>query len=87
MAIRQVDDYSLRAIANSIRRKLSTTEEFTLEKMPEKIDGIADYPQADEFTFGKVNDTPVEREPEYIVDSEELNELGAIAQKIAGKKF
>lgn len=37
MVIRQVDDYNLRAIANSIRRKLSTTEEFTLEKMPEKV--------------------------------------------------
>lgn len=86
MAIRQIDDYSIKAIASSIRRKLNTTEEFAIDKMPEKIDGIADYPQADEFTFGKVNDTPVEREPEYIIDSEDLNELGAIAQKIAGKK-
>lgn len=86
MAIRQVDDYSLRAIANSIRRKLSTTEEFTLEKMPEKIDGIADYPRADDSTFGKVDDAPVERAPIYIIDSEDLNELGALAQKMAGKK-
>lgn len=86
MAIRQVDDYNLRAIANSIRRKLSTTEEFTLEKMPEKIDGIADYPRADDSTFGKVDDAPVERAPIYIIDSEDLNELGALAQKMAGKK-
>ena len=86
MAIRQIDDYSIKAIANSIRRKLSTTEEFTLERMPEKIDGIADYPRADDSTFGKIDDVPVEREPVYIVDSEDLNELGAIAQKMAGKK-
>lgn len=86
MAIRQIDDYSIKAIANSIRRKLSTTEEFTLEKMPEKIDGIADYPRADDSTFGKIDDVPVEREPVYIVDSEDLNELGALAQKMAGKK-
>lgn len=37
------------------------------------------------ITFGYTNGIPVDREPTYIVTSEQLNELGKIIQQMSGK--
>lgn len=36
-------------------------------------------------TFGYVDGVPAERETSYVITSEQLNELGAIAQQMSGK--
>lgn len=43
-------------------------------------------PDGTDVTFGYENELPVEREEAYAISSESLNELGAVTQKMAGKK-
>lgn len=76
----------LRAIGEGFRLSRETTKEFTLEEMAvlaaEKAESV---PDGTDVTFGNVEGIPVEREEAYAIASADLNALGAITQKMAGK--
>ena len=82
----------LSAIADAIRYKTGKTDSLTLDQMVEEIEGIetggggGDVPNGSRVTFGYENGAPVEREAMYAIASVDLNELGAVTQKMSGKK-
>jgi len=49
------------------------------------IEPISSSPDGTEVAFGNQNGEPVEREDAYSISSEDLNAIGAITQKMAGK--
>lgn len=82
----------LTAIADAIRYKTGKTDSLTLDQMVEEIEGIetggggGDIPNGSRVTFGYENGAPAEREAMYAIPSADLNELGAVTQKMSGKK-
>ena len=84
----------LSAIADAIRYKTGKTDPLTLDQMVEEIEGIQtggggdgpSVPNGSRVTFGYENGVPVEREVSYAITSVDLNELGAITQRMSGKK-
>ena len=47
---------------------------------------VAPAPDGSEVTFGNVDGTPAPRSEAYTIVSADLNELGAVTQKMAGKR-
>jgi hypothetical protein len=77
------------AIADAIRARTGSTEGLKLPAgFVEAVDGITgeSVPDGSAVTFGYENGEPVEREEQYAIASADLNELGAVAQKMAGKR-
>ena len=84
-----VQDTSLETVADSIRAKAGVSEklEFPLG-WKATVDSIStgSAPDGSAVTFGYENGEPVEREEQYAIASADLNELGAVTQKMAGKR-
>lgn len=75
----------LTGIADAIREKKKTTDLLTPEQMVAEIRGIeSGSPSAAEVTFGYVNNVPVEREINYSITSESLNNIAKRTQEMAG---
>lgn len=76
----------LTAIADGFRISRGTTQKYTLDEMAvlasEKATSV---PDGTNVTFGNVDGIPVKREEAYAIESESLNALGAVTQKMAGK--
>ena len=76
-------------IADAIRAKTGSSEPlgFPSEFAPaiEGIIGIV-IPDGSDIVFGNQNGEPVEREEAYSILSKDLNAIGAIAQKMAGRR-
>ncbi len=84
-----VQDTSLATVADAIRAKagISAKLEFPLgwKAAVENI-SVGSAPDGSAVTFGYENGEPVEREEQYAIASVDLNELGAVTQKMAGKR-
>ena len=84
-----VQKESLETVADSIRAKAGISEklEFPLG-WKATVDNISvgSAPDGSAATFGYENGEPVEREEQYAIASADLNELGAVTQKMAGKR-
>lgn len=82
----------LTAVADAIRYKTGKTDPLTLDQMVTEVEGIetggggSSIPNGSRVTFGYENGIPAEREALYAIQSTDLNELGAITQKMSGKK-
>lgn len=76
-------DAKLTAIADGFRLSRGTTQKYTLDEMAvlasEKATSV---PDGTNVTFGNVDGNPAEREEAYAITSADLNELGAVAQRI-----
>ena len=76
------------SILDATRAKAGHSAPMLSGEVAEKITGIQSgnaVPDGTDVTFGNVDGNPVEREEAYAVKSEDLNELGRIAQDVAGK--
>lgn len=72
-------------IAAAIRAKKGTSETLTPGQMAEAIESIeSGLPSAAETTFGYSNNVPVERESNYSITSESLNNIAKRTQEMAG---
>lgn len=84
-----VQDTSLETVADAIRAKTGGTEKLVFPAgFVEAVENISvgSAPDGSAVTFGYENDAPVEREEQYAIASADLNELGAVTQKMAGKR-
>lgn len=82
-----IKEESLVALADALRERTGNTDGLSF---PNGFIGALDelgsnLPDNEGVTFGNVDDVPVEREESYAISSEDLNALGAITQKMAGK--
>lgn len=84
-----VQDTSLATVADSIRAKAGISEKLVFpDGWKAAVDNISvgSAPDGSAVTFGYENGEPVEREEQYAIASADLNELGAVTQKMAGKR-
>lgn len=84
-----VQDTSLATVADSIRAKAGISEKLEFPNgWKAAVDNISvgSAPDGSAVTFGYENGEPVEREEQYAIASADLNELGAVTQKMAGKR-
>ena len=79
----------LKGFADQARRLGNVTGELTPEQIEDTLSGVTagggGAPDGTDVTFGNVDGVPVEREEAYAILSVNLNELGRIAQAVAGK--
>lgn len=84
-----VQKESLESVADSIRAKAGISEKLVFpDGWKATVDNISEgsAPDGSAVTFGYENGEPVEREEQYTIASADLNELGAVTQKMAGKR-
>ena len=89
MADYVVQEESLESVADSIRAKAGISEKLEFPNgWKATVDNISvgSAPDGSAVTFGYENGEPVEREEQYAIASADLNELGAVTQKMAGKR-
>lgn len=92
MSYRKVDDTSLASVADAIRAKGGTSDEFVFpDGFVSAIGSIqtgggteSGLPSSADVTFGYVNNVPVERESNYSITSESLNNIAKRTQEMAG---
>ena len=88
-----VDSAALEAgltlVADAIRTKAGIADKLLFpDGYTAAVYGIevGSAPDGSAVSFGYENGEPVEREEQYAIASEDLNELGAVTQKMAGKR-
>ena len=83
-----VQKESLETVADAIRDKAGISEKLEFPygwKAAVENISAGSAPDGSAVTFGYENGEPVEREEQYAIASADLNELGAVTQRMAGK--
>lgn len=80
----EISAQRLTGIADQARRLGKVSGKLTPGQIQETLTGVGSLSNAEETTFGYVNNVPVERESNYSITSESLNKIAKRTQEMAG---